>query len=92
MFRLLGPVEVRTAAGPERRGFLAPALVRLGIERPRALEDLAGARLDLDEPRHALDTAWQAVSADPRERLMYRPYAGASSRTGPAGESAGRRT
>ncbi|MFF2373397.1 BTAD domain-containing putative transcriptional regulator [Streptomyces xiamenensis] len=114
------------AAGLERRGLLVPELAHLDIERLRALEDLAGAWLDLGEPRHALDTAWQAVSADPlrtrgwqlvlrahhrlgehgrltasyemaraafrealgrdpdaelaelRERLMYRPYAGAS--------------
>ena len=114
------------ATGLDRRGLLVPELAHLDIERLRALEDLAGTWLALDEPRRALDTAWQAVSADPLrtrgwqlvlrahhrlgehgrvtesyamaraafrdglgrdpdaelaqlcERLMYRPYAGAS--------------
>ncbi len=114
------------ATGLDRRGPLAAELAHLDIKRLRALEDLAGIWLELGEPRRALDTAWQAVTADPLrtrgwqyvlrahhrlgehgrltesyalaraafrdglgrdpdaelaqlcERLMYRPYAGAS--------------
>jgi DNA-binding SARP family transcriptional activator len=76
----------QAAAGLERRGMLARELAGLDGERLRVLEDLAAAWLALDEPRQALESAWQVVAGDPLRTRAWEVVLRAHHRLGEPGQ------